>query len=198
MDAIETLMNEHRLIESACGALTAFADEARRASADDKAELARFVTFIREFADGHHHGKEEDILFAAMIDAGFSRQAGPVAVMLMEHDQGRAYIRALGELAVKQEPWSSEDRQQLAGAARGYEQLLRAHIHKEDVILYPMACQRLPPEALARVDAACAAYDAKHAASDGDRLENLAGELLGRHSSPGRDGPAAHRVGGCC
>lgn len=203
MDAIETLMTEHRLIERAIGALTGFADEACRKNGDDKQELARFVTFIREFADTHHHGKEEDILFAAMVEAGFPRHGGPVAVMLMEHDQGRAHIRALAELASQQAPWSAEDRQRLADAAHGYGNLLRAHIHKEDAILYPMAEQRLPPELLERVSAACAAYDAERATSgQQDRLQALADELLARHAplqgAGAEDGPTARVHHGCC
>src|SRR6266540_1126404 len=120
MDAIETLMTEHRLIERACDALAAFADEVRRKSTDDKEELGRFVTFIREFADACHHGKEEDILFAAMVEAGFPRHGGPIAVMLMEHDQGRAHVRVLADLAAQAAPSSVADRQRLAEAAHGY------------------------------------------------------------------------------
>ncbi len=41
MDAIETLMGEHRVIERGIDALTAFADEARRGAADDKATASR-------------------------------------------------------------------------------------------------------------------------------------------------------------
>src|SRR5512138_1468732 len=99
MDAIETLMSEHRTIERGIDALAAFADEARRQSTDDKQELARFVEFIRQFADARHHGKEEDILFKAMVEAGFPSQGGPIAVMLQEHDVGRAFVKRLADLA---------------------------------------------------------------------------------------------------
>ena len=144
-NAIETLMAEHRLIERACDALVGFADDALRRGSDGRAELARFVTFIRQFADGCHHGKEENILFRSMVEAGFPSQGGPIAVMLMEHDMGRQHVAALARLAEQQEPWTADDRQELGDAAHGYADLLRGHIHKEDVILYPMAEQRLPP-----------------------------------------------------
>ncbi len=200
MDAIETLMNEHRRIEHALDALVAFADEVRRKTADDKEELGRFVTFIREFADAHHHGKEEDILFAAMVEAGFPRNGGPIAVMLSEHDQGRAYVRVLAALAAQPDAWSTEDRQRLAEAAYGYANLLHAHIHKEDAILYPMAEQRLPPEALARVSADCDAYEAKKIGSgELERLQRLSEELLARHAPLSRDEPSPRpQFGGCC
>jgi hemerythrin-like domain-containing protein len=199
MDAIELLMNEHRTIERVIDGLVGFVDEVQRTAASDQAELTRFVTFVREFADACHHGKEEDILFAAMVEHGFPRDGGPIAVMLHEHDQGRGLIRILRERAEQTTPWSDADRQEIAAAANGYADLLRAHIHKEDAILYPMAEQHLPPEALEAVGAACERYEeegeraGKHAA-----LHALADELTRRHAGAVHPttGPAPRL--GCC
>ena len=182
MEAIETLMSEHRIIERAIDALTAFADQARRRTADDKEELGRFVTFIREFADACHHGKEEDILFKAMVESGFPSQGGPIAVMLHEHGVGRAYVKRLADLAAQATPWSGADREALAEAAHGYGSLLRQHIHKEDAILYPMAEQHLPPPVQERVDQACERYEEEKTGSgEHERLHRLAEELVARH-----------------
>ena len=179
MDAIEILMNEHRTIERAIDALVAFADATRRGG-EDRAELGRFVRFIREFADAHHHGKEEEILFKVMVEAGFPAREGPIGVMLMEHDIGRQHVKALADLSLQQEPWSAEDRRRVAEEATGYADLLRAHIHKEDAILYPMAEQRLPPEMMERVDEECDAFE-RRSASAGTKLLALADELAARH-----------------
>jgi hemerythrin-like domain-containing protein len=186
MAAIEILMGEHRLIERGIDALVAFAEEVGRGGGD-KAELSRFVTFIREFADARHHGKEEEILFRAMVEAGFPAHSGPIGVMLMEHDRGRAHVRTLAALAAQAEPWSEGDRRRVGEEAAGFAGLLRAHIHKEDAILYPMAEQRLPPEVLEGVDRACEAYEARQ---DGGRLRALAAELVARHA-PGLPGQLA-------
>ncbi len=181
MGAIEILMDEHRVIERAIDALVAFTDEVQRGS-DDRAELGRFVRFIRGFADAWHHGKEEDILFRAMGQAGFPTQGGPVAVMLMEHDIGRAHVRELDRLAALPGPWSPTDRQRVTGEALGYASLLRAHIQKEDEILYPMAEARLPPELLDQVDADCDAFERRQpGAAEHLELLRLADELLARH-----------------
>ncbi len=185
MDAIETLMAEHQQILGAIGALEAFAGEVRRGGGD-AAELARFVTFVREFADAHHHAKEEDLLFAAMVEAGFPRDAGPIGVMLHEHDLGRGQIAILAALAQATAPWSAADRERLHAAALGYADLLRSHIHKEDVILYPMAEARLPAPLRARVDEGAAAHDARQAASGAlPRLEALGAELVARRGGAG-------------
>lgn len=189
MDAIETLMNEHRTIERVLDAMTGFADEVRRRGATEKEELSRFVTFLREYADGHHHGKEEAVLFEAMIEHGFPREAGPVAVMLHEHDQGRALVGVLAERSAAAGDWSDDDRQEVADAARGFSDLLHAHIHKEDRILYPMAEQRLPPDALQAVGETCAEQDQARAAS-AERLLQLAEELVARHAAVAH--PGAH------
>ena len=182
MDAIALLMQEHQLILRALGALEGFA--ARVADGlEDRAELGRFARFIKEFADARHHGKEEDILFEAMVAAGFPRNGGPIAVMLMEHAAGRAHLAVLVEKAGQAAPWTAADRHRVAEAARGYAELLRAHIAKEDGILYPMALARLGEEGLGKVNRDCAAFEEKAVAAGGEALKELGRELVSRHAT---------------
>jgi hemerythrin-like domain-containing protein len=117
-----------------------------------------------------------------MVDAGFPRTAGPIAAMLAEHDVGREHVATLLGLAGTRIDWSPADREEIYVAARGYADLLRAHIRKEDEVLYPLAEQRLPAETKESVDERCAAFDAR-ALQDGsrERLEQLATELVSRH-----------------
>jgi hemerythrin-like domain-containing protein len=198
MDAIETLMSEHRLIEQVLDALVGFSEETGRRGTTEKEELSRFVTFLREFADACHHGKEEDVLFAAMVDHGFPREGGPIAVMLHEHTQGRALIRALDQKSKQEGEWSGEDRRQIAEASSGYAHLLRGHIHKEDAILYPMAEQHLPPEAMERVAADCDRFEAERTGSgEHQRLHALAESLVAAHASTVHRPDPGHRHG-CC
>ena len=199
MDAIETLMTEHRLIEQVLDALVGFADGIRRRGTTEKEELARFVQFLRDFADGCHHGKEEGVLFAAMVDHGFPREGGPIAVMLHEHTQGRSLIRALDLKATQPQDWSDGDRQAIADAAYAYSNLLHAHIHKEDAILYPMAEQHLAPEVIARIGVDCERFEVERAgAGEHDRLHRLAEELVGAHAGAVHRPPVQAFRGGCC
>jgi hemerythrin-like domain-containing protein len=180
MTAISQLMEDHQLILQALDALDAFVAKPPQGE-EDKAELGRFVRFIREFADTRHHGKEEDILFVAMVAAGFPRDGGPIAVMLMDHEAGRAHVSVMAGKAGQAGPWTAQDRATAYAAARGYADLLRGHIAKEDQILYPMAQQRLHEEAMLRVDRDCAAFEQKQVAAGGDALKELARELVARH-----------------
>ena len=199
MDAIETLMTEHRLIEQVLDALVGFADGIRRRGTTEKEELARFVQFLRDFADGCHHGKEEGVLFAAMVDHGFPREGGPIAVMLHEHDQGRGLVKILRERAEQPTPWNDGDRQEIAAVADGFAQLLHAHIHKEDAILYPMAEQHLAPEVIARIGDDCERFEVERpGAGEHDRLHRLAEELVGAHAGAVHRPPVQAFRGGCC
>jgi hemerythrin-like domain-containing protein len=187
MDAIENLMNEHRTIERVIDALVAFTQENLRRGATDRPELSAFVGFLQRYADQLHHGKEEGVLFRAMADHGFPTEGGPLAVMLAEHVRGRALIQVMAEATSGDAAWTDADRRRVADAAAGYGALLRAHIHKEDAILYPMAEQHLPPEAMDEVDAVCARHDAEpgHAALHA-KYTTIADRLVARHA------PAIH------
>lgn len=197
MDAIETLMNEHRVIERVLDALVAFAEEIRRKGTTEKEELARFVAFASSFADTCHHGKEEGVLFTAMVEHGFPRDGGPIAVMLMEHDQGRGFVRSLRTRAEQAESWSDGDRQEIVEAACGYADMLREHIQREDGVLYPMAEQHLPPEALQRVGEDCEIFEAERiGAGEHERLHALADALVARHAGTVHPAPHDHDAHG--
>jgi len=138
------LMDEHRVIERVLGAL-----ERAAALVDDGTPVRpglflEAADFIRHFADGSHHHKEEGVLFGAMIEAGVPREGGPIAVMLAEHEQARLHTRAMREAA---ERWASGNegaRPQAIEAARSYAALLRQHIAKEDQVLFPLADRAIP------------------------------------------------------
>ncbi len=176
--AIRILMDEHREIEKVLGALETWVSAATPGSGLDRAPAARFARFFRQFADAAHHGKEEDILFAALLERGFSAQNGPVAVMLYEHTLGREHVGALRAFGSGEGAPSAAESDGLVAHAASYVPLLSAHIQKEDNILYPMALRVLAEPEL---DALAARYEAfeKQAFADGsrDELLRLAGDL---------------------
>jgi len=188
MKLVDTLMNEHRLIEKVLDALERFVGGID-GTQEDKAELLRFVEFIQKFADRFHHGKEEDILFDEMARAGFPRDSGPLAVMYHEHEQGRAHVRELERLGEQVGPWRSTDREALTKAAVGFITLLRQHIRKEDEVLYPMAESRLPAEAVESVARRVEAFEANESE---EGLRRLGEGLAARHPSSSSSTSQAH------
>ena len=179
--AIELMMEEHRLIEAVLAALDEFAVAVDRGDGYERDDLGKFVTFIREYADARHHAKEEEQLFTAMNDHGFPRDAGPVAVMLHEHDLGRGLVGKLAELATT-ETWPADAAARIREYGGGFARMLRAHIDKEDTILYPMAMRALPAPVFEGVNARCDELDLQaDERGDTERLEAIADELIDRY-----------------
>jgi hemerythrin-like domain-containing protein len=141
----QILKEEHALILEALDAIERKVAALEAGAAPDRAYFEKAVQFLRTFADQCHHGKEENLLFKTMVDRGFPRQAGPIAVMLSEHETGRSFIRGLAEgaAAVGTDPYAAK---RIVENGRGYVGLLRAHIDKENHILFPMADNVLSPE----------------------------------------------------
>jgi hemerythrin-like domain-containing protein len=122
------------------------------------------VDFIRNYADRFHHAKEEDVLFAELIKNGMPEKQSPIEAMHMEHDQGRAYVRAMEEAAQKALDGETGQAAIIAENAKGYAALLRGHIEKEDDILYPLAERVLPEDVRGRM---LEAYDGAEAKTPG-------------------------------
>jgi hemerythrin-like domain-containing protein len=132
--AISDLMNDHEAILSAIQILEMMVTGEKRNAPVKKEDVQDFIGFLKEFADKCHHGKEEDILFPAMIGAGVADKGGPIGVMMSEHTQGRQFVREMEDSLQ-----GSVDEKKLAQAAMGYITLLRQHISKENMVLFPMA-----------------------------------------------------------
>jgi hemerythrin-like domain-containing protein len=149
MDPINTLMNEHRVIEQVLQSMEDVLRNLSEQKQTDRETLGKYVTFLREFADGMHHAKEEDILFEKMVEYGFSREAGPIAVMLSDHETSRGFVRILKASAERgNDPWTEEEVNGVLQAAANYIELLRSHIYREDTILYTMARHHIPADEL--------------------------------------------------
>lgn len=144
MKATETLMAEHRVIERVLAALERATERLEEGETVEPTFFIEATDFIRGFADGCHHQKEEGVLFKAMTAAGVPTEEGPIAVMLAEHEQARNYTRALREAAEQMQSGAQQARGAVLRNARGYAELLRQHIAKEDDILFPMADRVIP------------------------------------------------------
>jgi hemerythrin-like domain-containing protein len=155
-DITQALVNEHRLILRMLAVLERNALRTGRGEYGNYRFYLDAVDFIRNYADRFHHAKEEDILFEALVENGMPRANSPVAAMLMEHDQGRAIVRALEAAATAALAGTPGQDPVIAENALGYLSLLTEHIGKEDGILYPLA-ERLIPEGLR--DAIIAGYE---------------------------------------
>lgn len=117
-------------------------------------DFENMIVFARNYADKHHHGKEEQILFKEMLN-----HLGNIGVnliqhgMLVEHDLGRLHMSEL-ETALKaySENPTTESKLEIIANTVGYANLLKRHIGKEDEVIYTFAEQKLPKDVLVSVD----------------------------------------------
>lgn len=146
MKATDILKHEHQVILKVLDAAEREARNIRAPGKIDAERTNKIVDFIRNFADRCHHAKEEDQLFVRMRDRGFPFEGGPIAVMLMEHEEGRRHVRAVADAVSAAASGDEAAVAKIADHLQAYVELLRQHIDKEDNILYPMADQILTPQ----------------------------------------------------
>jgi hemerythrin-like domain-containing protein len=150
------LREQHRSILAVTDVLEEILERAHASGSMDFDGFADCVAFIRLYADALHHGEEEDLLFPALEATGMPRDAGPIAVMLHEHEQGRAYARAMADALPAARGGDELATRRLVHSAHGYVALIRAHILKEDHVLFEIADQTIADPVRRKL---CVAYD---------------------------------------
>ena len=180
--ATAMLRDEHRLILEVAGVLNEIIAGHEASSRLDFDSIGECVSFFRLFADACHHGKEEDLLFPELVEAGLPADDGPIAVMLYEHRQGRAFVKAMADSLDGAREGDADAAAALMDAGRSYVDLIRGHIDKEDHVLFEMADHLVTG---ARCRDLCGAYDVVCARRFEGRtvedLEGLAASLRGRY-----------------
>lgn len=141
--ATEALMSDHRTIEK----VLTLVEKLVAGSVEVSLETwGKTVDFIRNFADKCHHLKEEKVLFPFLETKGIPRDGGPIGMMLLEHEEGRAYVRAMAEALSRGGEDPDATKGVLIENAGAYLRMLKQHIMKEDEVLFPMADEALSDE----------------------------------------------------
>ena len=141
--ATELLSDEHRVIERVLAVVEKLAAAPVEGRLDSWKQA---LDFIRHFADGCHHLKEEKVLFPAMEERGIPRDGGPIGMMLMEHEEGRGYVRSMLAAIALVEKKNEAAKEILVDKAKAYLRLLKDHIQKEDEILFKIADDVISPD----------------------------------------------------
>lgn len=144
MKATEDLKHEHNAVLVALQILDKVATAV--AAKDDQApgHLEQLLDFFKGFVDRCHHGKEEDVLFPELERRGVPRDGGPIGVMLSDHEVGRGHVRAIAEGLERVKRGDAGGAVAITEHAKAYQQMLQAHIQKENNVLFPMADRVVP------------------------------------------------------
>ncbi|MEM4536795.1 MAG: hemerythrin domain-containing protein [Nitrososphaerota archaeon] len=141
----DILKNEHIEIKKALSILNVIVEKIESSEKVSIEDLEKIINFIRIFADKCHHGKEEKILFPKLEEAGIPRYGGPIGVMLMEHEEGRRYVKNMVENIENLKKGVETALDIFKDNAVNYVALLENHIWKEDNILFHLADQHISP-----------------------------------------------------
>ncbi len=145
----EVLEREHRFIEKVVQACQAAAEQIENGDAVDVDRLQRIVEFMRNYADKCHHGKEELLLFPALIKNGVPMTGCPIGALSAEHVQGRRLVSGLFESAALLPTAEMEARKAILESLQGIHRLYPNHIWKEDYLLFPMTLKVMKAQDLA-------------------------------------------------
>lgn len=155
MYCTDVMVRQHENIARMAKVITAISCTLMEGAAVDQAEFAQIIDFIRNYADGHHHRREELVLFPEMMD--HLPEVATIIIkhgMLVEHDMTRAHVRDL-ETALQSYAQAPQIlyKVQILAEAMAYAKLIQAHVDKENNVVYPMADRDLPQAVQDKIDA---------------------------------------------
>jgi hemerythrin-like domain-containing protein len=111
-------------------------------------DLNDSLTFLKEFADNCHHGKEEDLLFPMMKKNNIPQEVELIEILLAEHAQARGYIKNMVAAILKKDFLEA-----YLDNSKRYIALLDQHINKENAVLFPEANRSLSLDQLQELEA---------------------------------------------
>lgn len=149
MNSIELMIEEHKNIKRMLQVVRSACFRILQGETIFYEDFDEMIDFIRNYADSHHHGKEEKFLFKEMVDRlGVVGSNLITHGMLVEHDYGRLYISELKSALERVKNGDEESKLDIISNAVGYANHLNRHIIKEDSVVYTYADKNLPKEVL--------------------------------------------------
>ena len=156
MNAIDLMVEEHKIIKRMLVVVRKFSIKVLNNEDINYNDFNSVIDFVRNYADKHHHSKEEVILFKKMSEVLGERIAnGPIMGMLVEHDLGRLFMGNLEIALNKFQSGDNDSKVDIIANAIAYTDLLNRHIDKEDTAIYTFAQKRLSVEQLDEIDSMC-------------------------------------------
>ncbi|MHB8128466.1 MAG: hemerythrin domain-containing protein [Mobilitalea sp.] len=153
MNSIKLMMEEHQYILRMLVVVRKACYGVLKGEAINYEDFDQMIDFIRTYADAHHHGKEEKLLFNEMVT-----HLGPLGIklithgMLVEHDFGRLFIQELVVALKNVKDGDEMCKLDVIANAISYTHLLKRHIEKEDSVVYTFAERQLSSAILDKVN----------------------------------------------
>lgn len=153
MNSIQLMMEEHKYILRMLIVVRNACYGVMKGETIYYEDFDQMTDFVRNYADFHHHGKEEKLLFNEMVThLGALGNKLVTHGMLVEHDFGRLYMQELKEALHRVKAGDDMSRLDVIANAISYTHLLKRHIDKEDSVVYTFAERQLSKEIMDKVN----------------------------------------------
>lgn len=147
MTALELMVSEHINIKRVLKIIRKCCYKILKNESLDYNDFYKIIDFVRNYADKHHHSKEENILFDLLSkQLGEKIKNGPIMGMLVEHDLGRLYMLNLENALKRLESGLEDAKLDIIANSVSYADLLTRHMDREDTALYKFAERSLSEE----------------------------------------------------
>lgn len=150
----------------------------------DPARFREYLDFGRNYADKHHHGKEEQILFRYM-----TAELGPIADklinqgMIVEHEIGRTHLRDLEDAIERYERLAdTAAKLDIVTNAAGYCRDLERHIERENSAVFTFGESKLDDASKAKVNAESRLFEEQMQANK-EKYEHWLDQRLAEHAA---------------
>lgn len=140
---IETLMKEHNYIKELMYIFKYLGDRKDFLVTYAK-DLTKTIDYLTQYADKHHHQKEEELLFSLF------KEKDIVGVMYEEHEAVRT---------IKNKVLNAKCCEDAKKHIKHFCELLDNHIYKEDYVLFPYLDRNLSEEDIKRLNKKIKEYD---------------------------------------
>jgi hemerythrin-like domain-containing protein len=139
MKSTNILKDEHKTITRALNVIERMAIRKESGAPLEVRDVEDVLSFLHLYADEHHQGKEEMILFPALLKDRAQRNHKALSQLIFAHNQERSLVVGL------EESFRTNRDSDFVYYARRLAQILRAHIESEDRSLFPLADETLAP-----------------------------------------------------
>lgn len=156
MESIRIMVEEHTNIRRMLKVIRQVTYRVMTLGEFDIEDITRIIDFVRVYADKHHHGKEEDILFETMNkEIEKLAKSGAITGMYIEHDSGRLFMANLEKGVNSYKEGNDEARLDIIANAICYADLLDRHIEKENTAMYKFAENMLGDSSKSYIEDEC-------------------------------------------
>jgi hemerythrin-like domain-containing protein len=139
MKSTNLLADDHRQILRVLNVLEEMAARVQRGEEPVETDVKRVVEFLEGFGDSHHQGREESVLFPALLRDRGQKNHRELSHMIFEHNRQRSLIGGIADSML------TRKRKDFVYYASHLVKILRTHLREEEDLLFPLIQATLSP-----------------------------------------------------